>query len=190
MYEKKANRQRNSIFSKYVRAQHTDAELTQRHRYCTVEVDKQKRFTLMESRATDVSKTRLRSGFTLIELLTVIMIISVLAGLLIGVIRYARFAAKRAHARAEIEELHKAILNYQLGQGHYPADLYTIRTRLQQGFLTNGTTAAAFEVLDPWLNPYRYSVLSTTAVELYSTGPELGNWPGSPFTEDDIHSGK
>jgi len=145
----------------------------------------------MESHTTDASKARLRSGFTLIELLTVIMIISVLAGLLIGVVRYARFAAKRAHARAEIEELHKAIQNFQLSQGYYPTDLFTIRTRLQQGFLTNGaSSAASFEVLDPWQNPYRYNVLSQTAVELYSTGPELGNWPGSPFTEDDIHSGK
>lgn len=126
-------------------------------------------------------------GFTLVELLVVIMVISVLTALTMGVIRFARYAAKRAHAKAEIEELHKVLLNHQLTYGKFPNVLEDVRSKLQEGFMVTNTApgyTGSFFVLDPWFAPYRYSLKSAASYELYSMGPKVA------IADDDIFSGK
>ncbi len=59
-------------------------------------------------------------GFTLVELLVTVAIISLLAALLLPVLRTARIKAKIARARADLRSLGTAIETYRLDQGDYP----------------------------------------------------------------------
>lgn len=61
-----------------------------------------------------------RSGFTLVELLAVIMIIAVLAGLVTPAVMRARYTARNAAIKAEIDLLHMAIMNYKNEYGSFP----------------------------------------------------------------------
>ena len=59
-------------------------------------------------------------GFTLIELLTVIAIIMVLAGLIVGGAKYAMTKAGRSRAEAEIAAMENALENFKTDNGTYP----------------------------------------------------------------------
>lgn len=62
-----------------------------------------------------------RAGFTLLELLTVMAIIIVLAGMILGGVGYAQKRAAMDRARAEIAALSVAIESYKVDNGAYPA---------------------------------------------------------------------
>ena len=59
-------------------------------------------------------------GFTLIELLTVLAIIMILAGLIVGGAKYAYTKAARSRAEAEIAAMETALENFKLDNGTYP----------------------------------------------------------------------
>jgi len=61
-------------------------------------------------------------AFTLIELLVVISIIALLAGLIVGLARYAGQNTKRSRVRAELNQVITAIDAYKAHFGHYPPD--------------------------------------------------------------------
>jgi len=63
-----------------------------------------------------------RSAFTLIELLTVIAIIALLAGLVVGGTRYASTKIKESRIRAELNALATAIDAYHAKFNSYPPD--------------------------------------------------------------------
>ena len=67
-------------------------------------------------------KIKGKPGFTLIELLTVISIIIVLAGLVIGTAGYIQQKAARARAQAEIVAISSACESYKAENGAYPMD--------------------------------------------------------------------
>lgn len=60
------------------------------------------------------------SAFTLVELLTVIAIIAILTGLVIGLFKVASTKQTESRARAEIKALELAIEAYKLDKGVYP----------------------------------------------------------------------
>ncbi len=62
---------------------------------------------------------RLR-GFTLIELLTVMVIILILAGIVLGLVGYAQKKASRSKAEAEIKAMELALESYKTDNGAYP----------------------------------------------------------------------
>ncbi len=64
---------------------------------------------------------RRNRAFTLIELLTVMAVILILAGIVIGTSRYAGTKAARSRAEGEIAALAAACENYKLDNGDYPA---------------------------------------------------------------------
>lgn len=64
-----------------------------------------------------VAKT---SGFTLVELLTVIAIIMILAGIVVGVQRGVYSSQANAKARAEIQAIATAVEQYKAQYGTYP----------------------------------------------------------------------
>ena len=62
------------------------------------------------------------AAFTLIELITVMAIILVLAGLILGVAGYSQTKASSSRASAEIKALESAIESYKTDNGTYPRD--------------------------------------------------------------------
>jgi len=65
----------------------------------------------------DVSR---RGAFTIIELLSVITIILILAGLILGIAGHAQVKAARSRAEGEIQAMSTACNNYQIDNGTYP----------------------------------------------------------------------
>ena len=78
-----------------------------------------------------------RFGFTLVELLVVIAIIGVLVALLLPAIQAAREAARRSQCMNQLQQIGKAILNFESGKGRFPAGNATMDTG------TGGTSITA-----------------------------------------------
>lgn len=106
-----------------------------------------------------------QGAFTLIELLTVIAIISVLAGMVVGLAPVASAKMKEARVRAELAGLVTAIESYKARFGVYPPDhAYTTNY--------NGQPATA---ADPLMNTLYYEL----------TGALVDNHRGHFITADD-----
>lgn len=65
-------------------------------------------------------KTRWTRSFTLIELMTVVAVIAVLAGLVLGGAGAVRQRAARSQAKVEVGALEAALARYQMDMGAYP----------------------------------------------------------------------
>jgi len=74
----------------------------------------------MQRRGTSAGEPRRSCGFTLLELLVVVAIISMLAALLLPVLRAARIRAKVARVHADLRNMATAIESYRLDQDAYP----------------------------------------------------------------------
>jgi type II secretion system protein G len=120
----------------------------------------------------DVRADRGRSAFTLVELLSVIAIIGILAGLIIGIAGYASRKADRGRAIAEMERLRNALEEYRLERGTYPQFTGAVTNAAFQS-LTNYVTDLSFT--DPWGNGYLYTNVSKFSFTLYSDGPDRLN---------------
>lgn len=122
-----------------------------------------------------------KKGFTVIELLTVLAIIGILAGLIMGAAQSARKQALIAKAKASISSLETALGMFQSNIGAYPsqgnANMVTCLTTSSgclvgtagtpmttsqaadwsgpyMNFQTNEVSGGTF--VDPWGNPYVY----------------------------------
>lgn len=135
-----------------------------------------------------------RAAFTLLELLTVLVIVGLLAGIVIGVGRRAGERGKVARARAELAVLGAALESYRLSHGDYPRTddaSQLLRALLGRRGPDSDRTisgralieAARFTIadgmlLDPWERPYRYAYQSPAGgwtnpgYVLYSAGPD------------------
>ncbi|HVU25317.1 MAG TPA: type II secretion system protein GspG [Opitutus sp.] len=148
------------------------------------------------------SRARDQCAFTLIELLTVVAIIAVLAGIVIGVGRRASETGKIARAKAELAAISAGLEGYRLQYGDYPRtndeaqllqsligrlgptqaaisarariDLASFKT--QDGLDPTSNTRAL--LIDPWDQPYVYvykvpaSGWTNPSFVLYSIGPD------------------
>jgi prepilin-type N-terminal cleavage/methylation domain-containing protein len=124
----------------------------------------------------EVTRRRLSSaapGFTLIEVLTVLLIITVLMGLVIGGAKHAWMKSKRSRAQAEIATIEMALENYKVDNGYYPAGdgstnsssvLYSnlvagskryLNFRGNQLLVTSGITNG---LVDPFSGTYYYQI--------------------------------
>jgi general secretion pathway protein G len=158
----------------------------------------------------ETSRSSLRcAGFTLIELLTVIVIIAILAGLIVGASKYALTKGARSRAQAEIAAMETAMESFKTDNGFYPntgttranvnsnsSVLYTalaggpkqyFHFKAEQLQVLPG---AVTNIMDPFGRPYNYyqtndSALVTNVVtfDLWSYGPNGINDEG---TSDDL----
>jgi prepilin-type N-terminal cleavage/methylation domain-containing protein len=121
-----------------------------------------------------------RSALTLVELLTVIAIIAILMGLILGVAGYATRKADRSRAIADMEKIKNALEEYRLAYGSYPTNTEADNssnwvsalwyqplheTPKRRPFLvmrrwTN--ESEIYSALDPWGNSYRYFHVNVT----------------------------
>ncbi len=125
-------------------------------------------------------RTRQMAGFTLVELLAVLLVILVLAGITLGVARYASRRAEVSQARALLTKLDLAIEAFRLDYGYYPtstiyrvspvdyhaekensANLYSQLVGGPQKYATFNTTEIVTQggttfIVDPWGTPVNY----------------------------------
>jgi general secretion pathway protein G len=101
------------------------------------------------------------AGFTLLELLVVVLIIGLLAGFVAP--RYFGQVGKSEInvAKAQIDALEKALDQYRLDTGHYPATelgLVALVQRPQNEPKWSGPYLRKDVPLDPWGRPYVYKM--------------------------------
>ena len=105
-----------------------------------------------------------KSGFTLVEVLTVIAIIALLAGLILGLAGNAQKTAARRKAEAEIAQLSSYITDYQMKYGQVPNSVNALKTALA------ADSHSLSNLLDPWGVSYNYSNSSKATFYLWSEG--------------------
>ena len=143
-------------------------------------------------------------GFTLVEMLTVLFIVSILLGIVLGSARYATQASRVSRAESDMHALADALDRFHLVFGEYPdvesaTNLVSYARRAlgkddPDSFLFKNLLPAGFTAIDPWSHPYQYRVYrpdkpgendfkasDETVYELASAGPD-----GREGTDDDI----
>ena len=102
-----------------------------------------------------------RAGFTLLELLVVMVIIGLLAGY-VGPKYFGQIAKSEIKvARAQLDALEKALDQYRLDIGHYPATesgLAALMVRPPNETKWEGPYLKKVVPLDPWGRPYIYTL--------------------------------
>ena len=102
-----------------------------------------------------------RAGFTLLELLVVMVIIGLLAGY-VGPKYFSQIGKSEIKvARAQLDALEKALDQYRLDSGHYPATeagLSALMVRPPNETKWEGPYLKKVVPLDPWGRPYIYTL--------------------------------
>jgi general secretion pathway protein G len=129
-------------------------------------------------------------GFTLIELLVVVVIIGLLAGLVAPKFMGQVGKSNTSIARAQIEQLGKALDTYRLDVGTYPTTEQGLQAlvvkpdgveRWQGPYLVKGVPP------DPWGRPYRYKVPGDHG-DYDMTSYGLDGQPGGTGENADVNS--
>ena len=139
-----------------------------------------------------VAIRRPRAGFTLLELLVVLVIIGLLAGL-VGPQLFGRVDASKVQtADAQVRMLRSAVQTFRLDVGRLPTEeeglsvLYRPPEDPQAQARWQGPYLDEDVPLDPWDNPYRYSIPGRDGqpFALYSLGAD--GRPGGEGHDADI----
>jgi general secretion pathway protein G len=129
-------------------------------------------------------------GFTLIELLVVVVIIGLLAGLVAPKFMGQVGKSNTSIARAQIEQLGKALDTYRLDVGTYPTTEQGLQAlvvkpdgveRWQGPYLVKGVPP------DPWGRPYRYKTPGDHG-DYDMTSYGLDGQPGGTGENADVNS--
>jgi len=139
-------------------------------------------------------KRKRRAGFTMVELLVVILIITMLAALLTPRVFRVFGKSKQGLAQIGISRLGNALEEFYLDCGRYPTaaeglgSLVTAPPGLAEKW--GGRYMAEKNLLDPWDNPYQYTVQEGRGGEVPYVIASLGsdNAPGGEGEAADISS--
>jgi type II secretory pathway pseudopilin PulG len=131
-------------------------------------------------------RVRCRRAFTLLETLSVILVLTVLAGIVVGQARLAKIRGEEARARAELGQIRNALESYRDAFGGYPpsndeqgketwvltnihawahAPTWCLAEDTDESYCLRNflpgseaqeNSVAGFSGLDPWNNPYVY----------------------------------
>lgn len=115
---------------------------------------------------------RKQEGFTLVELMTVVAIIAVLIGMVVGIAGYASRKAAVARAQTDLEKIKAAVEEFRVLYGYVPTNTMPDNSANLTGqlwvkpqregraplLIMKGwtDTNTSYRILDPWGNDYRY----------------------------------
>ncbi len=103
--------------------------------------------------------------------MTVVAIIAILAGIVLGVAGYAGAKADKGRAIADMEKIRSALEEYRIAKGSYIAKSSdTAMTDASFNVLTNYNHNLNFT--DPWGNAYLYKKTGQYQYQLWSQGPD------------------
>lgn len=123
-----------------------------------------------------------RAGFTLIELLTVITIMAIIMGLVVGVGHLARTKALTSRTQAELEQIANVLNEYQVRNGVFPTSLTTGGANSISNNLPEN-----IDTIDAWHHTYEYIISPPyMTYNLFSRGPN----DDPAFVEDNIVAGR
>lgn len=135
------------------------------------------------------------SGFTLIEMAVVLLILGTLLGGLLNAISQVSLNSRRAEARSQLERVEDALYGYAQAYGRLPCPATGVSIGAESrtvavdpdsdcselhGFVPNSTLNLNGQInqdsllLDPWGNPYRYSV-SANGAQTFTSSAALNN---------------
>lgn len=125
-------------------------------------------------------------GFTMIELLIVIVILGLLASLVAPKFFAQLGTAERGIASAQMNAFETALDTYRLDMGTYPENLEELRKSDKPRW--DGPYLPKAVPLDPWGNPYVYTVPGEDGepYRLLSYGAD-GQPSGTDANEDIVH---
>ena len=110
-------------------------------------------------------------GFSLLEVMVVIVIIGMLAGVVTVGVMGQLSKARITTAKAQIQELSKAVEFYKMDYGSYPSSSQGLK------ILTTATPKGSKDPFirqlpaDPWGNPFRYKSTGST-YDIFSYGAD------------------
>lgn len=128
-------------------------------------------------------RLRRRGGFTLMEVLLVLAILVIIGALVVVNFANVGEAADKQAAKVQIEGFEKAVKLYQIQIKRLPPTLEALQTPpsdLPDPTKWSGPYLDEEIPLDPWGNPYQYSLDGTT-FRIWSMGPDMADG-----TDDDI----
>ena len=113
-----------------------------------------------------------QAGFTLIELLAVVVIILILAGIVLGLVKFANDKAARAKAETEMAAMSTALESYKTDNGTYPKGV------------SDGTTPSITGVLNARLDfkPQEDRYKKASAILYRALSGDPGSSSGSSAT--------
>lgn len=131
-------------------------------------------------------KSRMNRGFTLLELLIVIVILGLLASLVAPNMFSKVDSSKIKTAQTQMKLLETSLDTYRLDLGEHPASLDELVKSEKKGW--DGPYLPKAVPLDPWGNPYVYSVPGENGApyKLMSYGKD-GREGGEDDNKDIIH---
>jgi len=134
------------------------------------------------------------SGFSLVEMAIVLVILGVALGGLLGAVGQSAENSRRIEAKNKLQEIEEALYGFAQVQGRLPcpadddtlgiedvANTVTGLCNIIHGMLPSATLGISGSVdgngllLDPWGNPYRYSVAGATPGGYRYTGNGSGS---------------
>jgi general secretion pathway protein G len=117
----------------------------------------------------------MRKGFTLLEVLLVVVVLTVLAGMVFGLMNFVE-SARIKDTEGRVLILGQAVEKYRLVKGFLPATLNDLvpKTLEEPGWMNGG------KFVDNWDRPIQYAVTGKE-FRVWSDGPD-----GAPKTADDL----
>lgn len=126
-------------------------------------------------------KAARRAAFTLMEVLLVLAILVILGGMVGVMYQNVQVGANKKAASAQIAQLQQAVKLYQLSAQSYPGKLEDLMSNPGMDDATWGGPYIEKIPVDPWQNPYVFSVQDGGKPVISSNGPD-----GQSNTADDI----
>ncbi len=125
-----------------------------------------------------------RAPFTIIELLTVIVIISILTGLVLGVATYASHKAHTAKTEAKLAALQAAISQFKQDRGFFPASGDCTDDIVRFGERNDYKTGSCGEDVDDAASDEGHYLLSEGKfVNSQTGGPYIPGYQGGKYLD-------